>query len=107
MGWVVETLDRRVDRELDALPPGLRAEFIRIAELVEAHGPEALRAPYAKHLEGKLWEMRLKAVEGIARAIYVAWEGHRVVVLHAFVKKSQKTPTRALDVARKRLKEVV
>jgi phage-related protein len=62
--------------------------------------------PYVKHLDGKLWEMRMKGRDGIARAIYVTAQGERVIVLHAFVKKTQKTPQRALEIARERAKEV-
>jgi len=57
---------------------------------------------YVKNLEGKLWEMRMKGRDGIARAIYVTATRERVVVVHAFEKKTQKTPTRALEIARKR-----
>jgi phage-related protein len=54
----------------------------------------------------KLWEMRLSGKEGIGRAIYTAAAGRRLVVLHAFVKKTQKTPRSAIDLALKRLKEI-
>lgn len=59
-----------------------------------------------KHVDGKLWELRAKAAEGIARGIYVTVTGRRVVVLHVFVKKSQKTPAGALAIAKERMKEV-
>jgi phage-related protein len=65
-----------------------------------------MREPHVKHLEGKLWEMRMKGRDGIARAIYVTTVGERVVVVHAFEKKTQKTPARALEIARERAKEV-
>ena len=80
--------------------------FVRIAQLIEEHGMAAMREPYIKHLEGKLWEMRMRGKDGIARAIYVTAKGERVVVVHAFVKKTQKTPQTALETARKRAKEV-
>jgi phage-related protein len=102
----VEILDGRVEKELDALAQDVRQRFLRIAELIEQHGPAAVHEPYVKHLDGKLWEMRMKGRDGIARAIYVTAKGERVVVLHAFVKKTQKTPQRALDIARERAKEV-
>jgi phage-related protein len=105
--WRVEILDRRVEKELDALAPDVRQRFLRIAELIEQHGLAAMHEPYVKHLEGKLWEMRMKGRDGIARAIYVTAKGERVVVLHAFVKKTQKTPQRALEIARERAKEVM
>jgi len=104
--WRVEILDRRVERELDELAADVRQRFLRIAELIERHGPAGVHEPYVKHLDGKLWEMRMKGKDGIARAIYITAHGERVVVLHAFVKKTQKTPQRALEIARERAKEV-
>jgi phage-related protein len=104
--WRVEILDRRVERELDELAADVRQRFLRIAELIERHGPAGVHEPYVKHLDGKLWEMRMKGKDGIARAIYITAQGERVVVLHAFVKKTQKTPQRALEIARERAKEV-
>jgi phage-related protein len=104
--WRVEILDRRVERELDELAADVRQRFLRIAELIERHGPAGVHEPYVKHLDGKLWEMRMKGRDGIARAIYVTAQGERVIVLHAFVKKTQKTPQRALEIARERAKEV-
>lgn len=106
MAWRVEILDRRVERELSGLSQDIRQRFLRIAELIEQHGVDAMRAPHVKHLEGRLWEMRMKGRDGIARAIYVTANSERVVVVHAFDKKSQRTPKRALEVARERAKEV-
>lgn len=105
MRWTVETHDA-VDAEILALSPGLQARLIRLLETIEAVGLEQLHEPHVKHLDGKLWELRAKASEGIARGIYVTVTGRRVVVLHVFVKKSQKTPKGALELARARLKEV-
>lgn len=105
--WRVEVLDKRVERELDALAADIRQRFLRIVEHIELHGVAAMHEPHVKYLEGKLWEMRMKGKDGIARAIYVTAERERVVVVHAFSKKTQKTPTRALEVARARAKEVV
>jgi len=48
----------------------------------------------------------MKGRDGIASAIYVTAIGERVVVVHAFDKKTQKTPARALEVARERAKQV-
>ncbi len=56
--------------------------------------------PHVRHLEGKLWEMRLKGRDGIARAVYVARTRQRLTVLHIFIKKTQKTPRKALETAR-------
>jgi phage-related protein len=75
-------------------------------EMVERVGLENLHEPHVKHLDGKLWELRAKASEGIARGIYVTVADRRVVILHVFVKKTQKTPAAALSIARKRLLQV-
>lgn len=106
MSWTVETLDGRVDAEMEALPPSLRARLVRLLEMVEAVGLEQVHEPHVKHIEGKLWELRAKAGEGIARGLYVTATGKRLVVLHVFVKKSQKTPATALRLARERMKQV-
>jgi phage-related protein len=106
VSWQVELLDERVQRELYTLPPNLRARFDHIVKLIETMGLPDVGAPYVKHLEGKLWEMRMKGKDGIARAIYVTAKNERVVVVHVFGKKTQKTPTNALETARKRAREV-
>lgn len=106
MGWRVEVLDRKVEKELDALAQDVRQRFLRIVELVEIHGLHSVHEPHIKHLEGRLWEMRMKGRDGIARAIYVTANVQRVVVVHAFTKKTQKTPINALEIARSRAKEV-
>lgn len=104
MKWHVETLNDAVDSEVASLPPKLQARLLRLFEMVEEVGLDRIREPHVKHLEGKLWELRAKAEEGIARGIYVAVLGRRVVILHVFVKKSTKTPARSLETARDRLK---
>ena len=105
MGWTVETVSA-VDAEIEALPVKLRARLLRLLETVEIVGLEPLREPHVRHLDGKLWELRVRAEEGIARGIYVTAAGRRVVVLHVFAKKSRKTPRRALTTARERMKQV-
>lgn len=106
MTWTVETLNATVDAELEALPASLKARMTRIVELIEAVGLEHIREPHVAHLEDKLWEIRAKGKDGIVRAIYITVAGKRVVILHVFVKKTQKTPVRALDLARRRMREV-
>lgn len=80
--------------------------MFRLMRMIEDYGLEQMREPHVKHLDGKLWELRAKSAEGIARGLYVTVTGRRVVVLHAFEKKSEKTPPRALALARERMKEI-
>ena len=106
MSWSVEFLDHDVQSSLDALPLDLRASFQRIVELIQSHGLERVREPYVRHLEGSLWEMRMKGRGGIARAAYVTAVGKRIGIVHVFVKKTQKTPRRDIEIALRRAKEV-
>lgn len=94
-------------KELEALPADIRARFIRISELIAAVGFERVGAPHIKHLTGPLWEMRMKGRDGISRALYVTVPEKRVVVVRVFVKKTQKTPKREIDLALQRAKEVM
>jgi len=106
MAWVVELLDDRVREELESLPPDMQARFRRIVELIQGYGLERVHEPHVKHLEGPLWETRMKGKDGISRAVYVTAKGRRVVVLRVFVKKTQQTPRREIEVALQRAQEV-
>jgi len=106
MTWTVEILNAEVKGELDALPRDIRAKFEHIVKLIGEFGLEQVREPYIKHLDGPLWEMRMRGRDGIARAIYVAARDERVIIVRAFRKKTQKTPRREIALALKRAKEV-
>lgn len=106
MTWSFVFLNAEVKAELDALPADTRASFERIVQLVQAVGLERVHEPYIKHIDGRIWEMRLRGREGIARALYVTAIGRRVVILRVFVKKTQKTPRREIELAQQRAKEV-
>lgn len=99
MLWTVETLDEIVDNEIKTLPDDMKARLVRIAALIEEHGLEKVGEPHVKHLEGKLWEIRLKGKSGIARALYVTFSGKRVIIVRTFVKKTDKTPRREIEIA--------
>lgn len=91
--------------EVKALPEDIRARFRRMTMLIESNGLERLREPYVKHIDDKLWEMRLSGRDGIARTFYFAASGRRVVVVRAFVKKTQKAPRSEIALANKRMKD--
>jgi phage-related protein len=107
MEWNVETLNHPVDEELNALPADMRARFTRVVRLIESFGVDRVGQPHVKHLQGRLWEMRLRGRDGIARALYVTVTGQRVVVVRVFVKKTQKTPRREIELALERAKEIL
>jgi len=104
--WRVEILNETVEGELLALPDDMQAQFVRIGRHIRQAGLHAVREPYVKHLQGKLWEIRMTGRDGIARALYVAALGRRVVVVRVFIKKTQKTPQGEIDLALRRAKEV-
>ena len=104
MRWTVETLNETVGAEIEALPPDMRARLARTTELIEAMGLERVGEPYVKHVEGRLWEMRLRGRAGISRALYVAVAGPRLVIVRVFVKKTEKTPRREIELALARAK---
>jgi phage-related protein len=106
MKWRVEFLDDEVLAAPSAFPRDIRGIFERIVSLIVGHGLERVREPYVKHLEGQVWEMRMKGRDGIARAACVTATGRRVAVVHVFAKKTQKTPRREIDTALRRAKEV-
>jgi phage-related protein len=99
LSWKVETLNEAVEEEVEALPEDMRARLARIALLIEQKGLDRVGEPHVKHIEGRLWEMRMSGKSGISRALYVAAAGQRVVILRVFVKKTEKTPRREIDLA--------
>jgi len=107
MDWTVEFLDEVIRDQLTGMPADIRASFARIVALIQFHGLERVREPYVKHLEGPLWEMRMKGKDGIARAVYVTATGKRVVIVHVFPKRTQKTPRREIETALRRAKEII
>ena len=72
---------------------------------MEVYGPD-LGMPHTRAMGEGLFELRLKAAEGIARVLYCTLIGKRIMILHQFIKKSDKTPPKELALARRRLKEV-
>ncbi len=106
MHWTFRTLNAVVDAEIKALPADMQARLLRFGEIIEQSGFEGLPRDSVRHLDGKLWELRMIGRDGISRAIYATAAGRRVVVVRVFVKKTQKTPPRELELARERAKEI-
>ena len=104
--WIVENLNELVDSEFESLPVDIRAKFMHLAALVEEVGLPALREPYVKPLQGKLWELRVKSKSGLGRGLYCTVTGKRVVVLRYFQKQSGRTPRNEIAVALERMRLV-
>jgi phage-related protein len=105
VAWSVTFYNDRVEADILALPAGFVARFIRYAERMEVFRPD-LGMPHTRSMGGGLFELRIKAAEGIARVFYCTVVDRRIVFLHQFVKKSEKTPLKELEIARHRMKEM-
>jgi phage-related protein len=105
MPWTIDYYSEAVRLEIEALPVGIRAAYVRLTELLEEFGLE-LRMPYSRAMGGGLYELRPRGREGIARVFYCALVGRRIVILHSFMKKTQRTPAHELSIARRRYREV-
>jgi phage-related protein len=106
MAWRIEYYNDAVEQSILHLPPGLLARYLRLTDLMIEFGPN-LGMPHTRAMGEGLFEIRVKGQEGIARVFYCTVVQRRIVMLHAFIKKSQKTPKRELDIAKRRLQEVV
>lgn len=105
MRWTITYYSAAVQEEVLALPAGLLARFLRYADRMEVYGPD-LGMPQTRAMGDGLFELRLKAGEGIARVFYCTMVGRKIKILHHFIKKTNKTPPKELAIARRRLKEV-
>lgn len=87
---------------LKQLDPGVQAGFGRIFDLLEEYGTE-VREPYVSHVRDKIWEVRDEHDGVQYRLLYFPAPRRRFVMLHGFVKKTQKLPPREFEVAQRRL----
>jgi len=82
-----------------------QARFADVYDGIKKYGLECPRVEF-KQLSGKLWEIKFTSKGGKYRIAYVVVVGDKMVWLHAFKKKTQKTPKNDLEIAEKRMKEV-
>jgi phage-related protein len=102
--WTVETWGKVVDAEIEALPVDIRARLRKYRIGIELYGPAALPPKHSKYMGDSLWELRLTGKDGIARVFYVTAQAKRVILLRAFMKTTQKTPGREIELALHRLR---
>ena len=104
MIWEVTFYSDKVESEILDMPKGMVAKFVRAGDLMIVSGPN-LGMPHTKSMDDGLFELRLKSSEGIARVFFCTVVNQKIVFLHHFIKKTQKTPPKELNIARKRMKE--
>ena len=105
MTWEIDYYSESVEEDILNLPDGLLARYLKLTDLMQELGAN-LGMPHTKALQNGLFELRIKAKEGIARTFYCTKVGKKIIVLHVFIKKTQKIPTQELKIAIERLKEV-
>lgn len=105
MVWTITYFSEAVQKEILNMPAGFLGRYLRYSDRMEVFGPD-LGMPHTRSIGEGLFELRLKAAEGIARIFYCTLVGKKIVLLHQFIKKTDKTPPRELETARRRMREV-
>ena len=105
MEYRIRYYSLEVQEDVMALPVTLQARYINLTRRMMEFGPN-LGLPHTDAFGGGLFELRLKGAEGIARVFFCTLVNKDIVMLHCFVKKSQKTPAKELNIARNRLQEI-
>ena len=103
--WTIEYYSGKVEQEVLGLPDGLLARYLRLVDRLIMFGSN-LGMHHTRAMGDGLFELRIKGQEGIARVFYCTLVGQRIIVLHSFVKKTDKTPLKELEIARRRMKEM-
>lgn len=105
MPYQIEYFHPKVLAAIEAWPVDVLADYAHLVELLAEYGPN-LRLPHSRAMGDGLFELRPRGKSGIGRAFYCFLVGRRVVVVHAFIKKTQQTPDKELKIARTRMKEI-
>lgn len=105
MQWSISYYSVSLQKEILALPAGFLARYLQYAERMGIYGPD-LGMPHTRPMGDGLFELRLMAAEGIARVFYCTLVGKKIVMLHQFIKKTNKTPLKELSTAKRRMKEI-
>ena len=102
--WFINFVNNNAEQEIKNLSPDLQAKFLHVADLLVQFGPHNVGLPHVRFIEDKIWEMRLKGKDNIARCLYFLATHERIVILHSFIKKTQETPRKAINIAKERMK---
>ncbi len=105
MKWHITFYSEKVETETLSFPKGILAHFLHVLEMIEVYGP-ALGRPYTAPVGSGLFEIRAKGKEGIGRSLFCLMKGKEIIILHSFIKKTQKIPKKDLELGRRRMKEV-
>lgn len=111
VGWIVEfyrdsKVKEPVAEFLDSLESIERAKIVRYIDLLTKYGV-LLKEPYTRRVEGKIRELRITVRRGEIRVLYFGYTGKRFILLHSFLKKTDKTPKGEIEIAQKRMNEFI
>jgi phage-related protein len=105
MDWEILYYSEELQRAIMEFAAGILARYVHLTERMEIFGPN-LGMPHSRAMGKGLFELRMKSKEGIGRVLYCILPNQRIMMLHAFVKKTSKTPAKELKIAQTRSKEV-
>ena len=105
MEWEISYYSEAIQEEILSFPPGIQARYIHLTERMKIYGAN-LGMPHTKPMKDGLFELRMKSKEGIGRVFYCTLVNQKIIMLHSFIKKTQKTPPKELKTAISRMKEV-
>jgi phage-related protein len=102
--YITEGESSPVEEFLRGLDDKTQARFIFSIEQLRTLNIRA-GEPLVKHIEGKLWELRRSSSGNIYRLMYFFFTGRKIVFVHGFQKKTQKTPRREIETANARMQD--
>ena len=105
MSWKVTFFNEQVKEQTLGFPTGILSNLLHILEIIEESGP-MIGKPYTAPMGKGLFEIRAKGKEGIGRSLFCTVKGKEIIILNSFIKKTQKTPRKETELARKRMKEI-
>ena len=105
MEWSIEYYSSEVEKKILSLPASLLARYLRLTDLMLEFGPN-LGMPHTKFIQEGLIELRIKGKEGITRVFYCTLAGKKIMMLHSYIKKTNRIPKKEIQIAKNRMKEV-
>ena len=104
--WTVHFINHTAEKEIEDFSPDLQARFLHIVDLLIEFSPYHVSLPHVRFIEDKIWEMRLKGKDNIARCLYFLASQKKIIIVHSFIKKTQETPRKAIKIAKERMKGI-
>jgi len=111
MGWVIDYYrdakgNEPVKEFLNYLSLSAKVKMMRFIEFLAERGV-LLKEPHTRQVKGKIRELRVKDPQGAIRILYFAYTGKRFILLHGFIKKTDKTPVSDIAIAEKRMNDYI